>query len=42
MRIGGVSTKQRIKAHKEYKQALINNGYSKLLVNLSYFFFKFT
>ena len=42
MRIGGVSTKYRLKAHKEYKQALINNGYPKLLVNLTYFFFKFT
>ncbi|MFT5213903.1 MAG: glycosyltransferase involved in cell wall biosynthesis [Patiriisocius sp.] len=42
MRIGGVSTKYRSKAHQEYKQALINNGYPKLLVNLTYFFFKFT
>lgn len=42
MRIGGVSTKFRLKAHKEYKQALINNGYPKILVNLTYFFFKFT
>ena len=42
MRIGGVSTKYRLKAHQEYKQALIKNGYPKLLVHLSYFFFKFT
>ncbi|WP_298878394.1 glycosyltransferase family 2 protein [uncultured Polaribacter sp.] len=42
MRMGGVSTKYRLEAHKEYKQALINNGYSKLLVNITYFFFKFT
>lgn len=42
MRIGGVSTKYRLIAHKEYKKALINNGYSKILVNLAYFFFKFT
>lgn len=42
MRMGGVSTKHRSKAHQEYKQALINNGYPKLLVNLTYFFFKFT
>lgn len=42
MRIGGVSTKYRVKAHKEYRQALINNGYPKFLVDLSYFFFKFT
>lgn len=42
MRIGGVSTKYRLEAHKEYKQALIKNGYPKFLVNLTYFFFKFT
>ena len=42
MRIGGVSTKHRLSAHKEYKNALINNGYPNFLVNLSYFFFKFT
>lgn len=42
MRIGGVSTKHRKKAHKEYKQALLNNGYPKFLINLTYFFFKFT
>jgi len=42
MRIGGVSTKYRLKAHKEYKKALINNGYPKTLVNLAYNFFKFT
>jgi glycosyltransferase involved in cell wall biosynthesis len=42
MRIGGVSTKHRAKAHKEYKQALINNGYPKFLVYFTYFFFKFT
>ena len=41
MRIGGVSTKYRSKAHQEYKQVLLDNGYSKFLVNLSYFFFKF-
>ena len=42
MRIGGVSTKHRRSAHKEYRSALIKNGYQKFLVNLSYFFFKFT
>jgi glycosyltransferase involved in cell wall biosynthesis len=42
MRIGGVSTKHRRSAHKEYRSALINNGYPKFLVYLSYFFFKFT
>jgi glycosyltransferase involved in cell wall biosynthesis len=42
MRIGGVSTKHRLKAHQEYKQALLKNGYPKFLVHLSYFFFKFT
>lgn len=42
MRIGGVSTKYRFSAHKEYRNALINNGYSKILVNFSYFFFKLT
>lgn len=42
MRIGGVSTKYRLEAHKEYKRALINNDYPKVLVNLTYFFFKFT
>ncbi len=42
MRIGGVSTKNRLKAHKEYKHALIKNGYPRFLVYLSYFFFKFT
>lgn len=42
MRIGGVSTKHRSKAHQEYKEALINNGYPKFLVNFTYFFFKFT
>ena len=34
MRIGGVSTKFREKAQKEYKKALLKNGYPKLLVNL--------
>ena len=42
MRIGGVSTKYRLAAHKEYKKALLANGYPKLLVKLSYFFFKRT
>jgi glycosyltransferase involved in cell wall biosynthesis len=42
MRIGGISTKNRLAAHKEYKKALIENGYPNFLVNLSYFFFKFT
>lgn len=42
MRIGGVSTKFRKNAHKEYRKALIKNGYPKLLVNISYFFFKFS
>ncbi|WP_298781242.1 glycosyltransferase family 2 protein [uncultured Polaribacter sp.] len=42
MRIGGISTKHRLIAHKEYKQALIKNGYPKFLVNFTYFFFKFT
>lgn len=42
MRIGGVSTKYRSNAHKEYKKALIKNGYSKYIVNFAYFFFKFT
>jgi len=42
MRMGGVSTKFRMEAHKEYKKALINNGYPKVLVSLSYLFFKFT
>ena len=35
-------TDRLMKAHKEYKQALIKNGYPKFLVHLSYFFFKFT
>ena len=38
MRIGGVSTKYRFKAQQEYKKALLNNGYPKLLVNLTNFF----
>lgn len=42
MRLGGVSTKHRLKAHKEYKRALIANGYPKFLVNLSYLLFKRT
>jgi glycosyltransferase involved in cell wall biosynthesis len=42
MRIGGVSTKFRLKAHKEYKKALLENGYPKLLVELSYLLFKRT
>lgn len=37
MRIGGVSTKFREKAQKEYKKALLKNGYPKLLVNLIHF-----
>lgn len=41
MRIGGVSTKYRRNAHKEYRKALINNGYSKILSNITYFFYKF-
>jgi glycosyltransferase involved in cell wall biosynthesis len=42
MRTGGVSLKYRELAHKEYRKALINNGYSKLLVDIAYFFYKFT
>lgn len=42
MRIGGVSTKHRLAAHKEYKEALIENGYPKFLVELSYLLFKRT
>lgn len=42
MRMGGVSTKYRLSAHKEYRKALINNGYPKFLIKLTYFFFKFT
>lgn len=42
MRMGGISTKYRQTAHKEYKKALIRNGYPKFFVNLSYLLFKRT
>lgn len=41
MRLGGVSTKFRLDAHKEYKKALIENGYPKILVQIAHLFHKF-
>ena len=42
MRIGGVSTKFRKRAHEEYRKSLIANNYPKFLVNISHFFFRNT